>query len=272
MINYTERITLLVDDIVRRVPDLAYIDPSRVLIFARFGRTRADGAFATCHCLNLPPSDPGYYFWQDRASGLVTRRSEWFVTKSPTVQLGAARVEYMISFCLPRFCDQSFARSKKHALYPDAEPWLAKLDTIVHELYHVDPEGCGIRRILRGDGSVSPYAHSPSFFRDVSRMVHGYLESGPDPETYEFLRYDFETLVGRYGGVVGTTFRGYPSFPQRYIEAASEQPETPEPQVRIERLKAPPLQTRFTADDLHVREFRAHTSCRLVRTGEHRAA
>jgi hypothetical protein len=66
MINYTERITLLVDDVVRRVPRLSYIDPKRLLIFARFGRTSAEGAYATCHCVNLPPSDPGYYFWRDR--------------------------------------------------------------------------------------------------------------------------------------------------------------------------------------------------------------
>lgn len=272
MINYTERITLLIDDVVRRVPALAYIDPSQVLVFARFGRSDADGAYATCHCLNLPASEPGHYFWQDRATGRVTRRSEWFVTRSPVVHVGTAPVEYLISFCLPRFCDQSFARSRKHDLYPDAEPWLAKLDTIVHELYHVDPDGCGIRRILRGDGSVSPHAHSPSFFRDVSRMVRGYLASRPDPEMYEFLRYDFDELVQRDGGVVGTTFKGFPSFPQRYIELAREQPGTPEPDVRVERLKATPVQTQFTADDLHVREFLPHISRRLVRTGEHRAA
>ena len=47
MINYTERITLLVDDLVKRVPALRYIDPTRVLVFARFGRSHADGAYAT---------------------------------------------------------------------------------------------------------------------------------------------------------------------------------------------------------------------------------
>ena len=120
--------------------------------------------------MNLPTSDPGYYFWRDRASGQVTRRSEWFVTKSPVVELGPTSIAYLISFCLPRFCDQTFARSRKQELYPGAEPWLARLDTIVHELYHVDPDGCGIRRIFRPDGSLSPHAHGPSFFTDVAAM------------------------------------------------------------------------------------------------------
>ena len=85
MINYTDRLTLLMRDIVSRVPTLSFIDPDDVLLFARAGRTDAEGAFATCHCLSLPPSEPGYYFWRDRDTGRITRRSEWFVTKSPTV-------------------------------------------------------------------------------------------------------------------------------------------------------------------------------------------
>ena len=45
MINYTERITLLMQDIVRRTPLLSFIDLSEVLVFARFGRSDACIAF-----------------------------------------------------------------------------------------------------------------------------------------------------------------------------------------------------------------------------------
>ena len=85
VIHYTERLTLLMQDIVARVPTLSFIDMKDVLVFARSGRSDADGAFATCHCLTLPASEPGYYFWRDRSSQRITRRSEWFVTKSPAV-------------------------------------------------------------------------------------------------------------------------------------------------------------------------------------------
>ena len=88
MINYTERIALLMQDIVARTPRLSFIDLTEVLVFGRFGRSDAEGAFATCHCLTLPESEPGYYFWRDRATGELTRRSEWFVTKSPDVRVG----------------------------------------------------------------------------------------------------------------------------------------------------------------------------------------
>src|SRR6187200_2052169 len=181
MINYTERITLLIDDIVSRVPALHYVDPARLLVFARFGRSDADGAYATCHCLNLPESEPGYYFWRDRSTGQLTRRSEWFVTKSPEVRVGGTRIKYLVSFVLPRFCDQSLERSRKADLYPKDTPgWLAKLDTIVHELYHIDPDESGIRRVSRSDGSDSPRSHGPLFYEDVAEMVDRYLHSGAD--------------------------------------------------------------------------------------------
>jgi hypothetical protein len=274
MINYTERLTLLMQDVVARVPTLSFIDIGSLLVFGRSGRSSAEGAFATCHCLSLPPSDPGYYFWRDRASGRITRRSEWFVTKSPIVTLGPRRVNYMISFALPRFCDQSLGRSKKERFYPGGEPWMAKLDTVIHELYHIDPEQCGIRRIEREDGTYSAHCHGHKFFEEVADMVATYLSTNPDPAAYEFLRYDFDTLESRFGGVVGNSFRSFPSYPQRYIERLAEQLpcDADGDNVAVEPLRAPQAPTRYTEDDLHVRQFLKDTSRRLVRKGAFRAA
>ena len=44
MINYTERLTLLMQDIVARVPTLSFIDIADVLVFARFGPLRTPKA------------------------------------------------------------------------------------------------------------------------------------------------------------------------------------------------------------------------------------
>ena len=141
MINYTERLTLLMQDIVSRVPALSFIDHGDVLVFARSGRSNAEGAFATCHCLTLPPSEPGYYFWRDRATH-AHHAALGVVRHEVAGGHASARapIKYMISFALPRFCDQSLDRSRKERFYPGAEPWIAKLDTVIHELYHIDPE------------------------------------------------------------------------------------------------------------------------------------
>ena len=264
MINYTERLTALMGDIVARVPTLSFIDLQRTLVFARAGRSGSEGAYATCHCICLPASEPGYYFWRDRRTGRLTRRSEWFVTKSPEVRVGDRDINYMISVALPRFCDQRLVRSRKQAHYSGEPDWIAKLDTIVHELYHIDPERPGIRRMEKADGTYSANCHGHRFFEDVVGMVKQYLASGPDTEVYEFLQYDFEALTTRYGPVAATTFRSFPSYPQRYTEVLDPQPAEPDVvECRVEPLKAPRVATRFTAEDLVLREFRPQSTRRV---------
>ncbi len=273
MINYTDRISELMDDIVARVPTLSFIDTSRVLVFARAGRADAEGAYATCHCICLPASEPGYYFWRDRSTGRLTRRSEWFVTKSPTVNVGRESIDYMVSFALPRFCDQRLARSRKQVHYKGQPDWVAKLDTIVHELYHIDPERPGIRRMERADGTYSANCHGQRFFENVVEMVRQYLDSKPDPAVTDFLKHDLGELTSMHGGVVGTTFRSFPSYPQRYTEVLNPQPLPPEElSCRVEGLKVPRVKTCFTEDDLAIRQFLPHSSHQLVRKGKHCAA
>lgn len=270
MINYTERIALLMQDVVARTPRLSFIDLSEVIIFGRFGRSDAEGAFATCHCLTLPETEPGYYFWKDRETGELTRRSPWFVTKSPLVKVGTRQIKYLISFVLPRFCDQTLTRSRKADLYPGGEPWLAKLDTLIHELYHIDPAETGIRAVQRADGSRSPRTHGPLFYEDVAQMVHSYLATRPDERLYEFLSHDFNALTLRYGGVAATTFKNFPSFPQRYMQTVDLP--TPDSCVRVEPLKAAAQPVIYTEDDLHIRQFTDSSSRRLTRKGQHCAA
>jgi len=274
MINYTDALSMLIADIVQRVPTLSFIDPKDVLVFGRFGRSTAEGAFATCHCLSLPASEPGYYFWRDRATGAITRRSEWFVTKSPVVTLADRPVKYLISFALPRFCDQSLDRSRKERFYPGSPAWLAKLDTVVHELYHIDPELTGIRRIEKEDGTYSANCHGHRFFEQVAEMVQTYVDSKPNPGIYEFLRHDLGTLESRFGGVTGTSFRTFPSFPQRYIERLAEQPpsEADGAGVRVEPLCVSHQPTRYTDQDLELRQFSKVVSRRVTRARQCKAA
>ena len=226
MIHYTARIARLMDDIVTRVPALSFINLRRIVIFARDGRASTDGPFATCHAVNQPPSDPTHYWWRDRR-GRMVRRSEWFIVKSPVVSVNGERIDYMISFALPRFCDQTLARSHKEDLYPrrlSREPMVAKLDTIVHELYHIDPDQTGIRKLERADGGRSAHSHGPAFYRSVAGMVREYLDSGPELEMVDFLRYGSRELLARYGEVQATAFDNFPSFPQRYFEPLVQQP------------------------------------------------
>jgi hypothetical protein len=262
MIDYTRHVRLLMEDIVTRVPALGHIDLQRVLVFARLGRTQTHGAYATCHSLMLPDSEPAYYFWRDRRTGAVSRRSEWFVTRSPEVRAGGRRISHLVSIALPRFCDQTLKDTHKERVYEPCREWVAKLDTIVHELYHVDPHQGGIRRSVKADGSPAAQAHTPQFFRDVQHMVREYIAGRPDPAVWEFLTLDFDSLGRRYGGVAGTTFRDFPAFPQRYRERLAEQPRGPR---AVQIVPLPPRTHRrlFTEADLVMREFLPNSTRRL---------
>ena len=264
-INYTGQLNRLMADVVARVPQLSFIDLNRVLVFARPGRSSADGPYASCHSLRLPTSDPGYFFWRDRDTGAITRRSEWFVTKSPDVYVDGRLMNYMISFALPRFTDQALSRSRKRVLYPQGTPdWVAKLDTVIHELYHIDPEQDCLRRFQSADGRELEVLHSQTYFEDVAGFVQQYLATNPDPQVLEFLQYDFEALRARYGGVGAATFRAFPSYPRRYREVVHDQPLPLDLQsTPVEKIADAVPGTMFDDDDLQLREFRG-TSSRVI--------
>jgi hypothetical protein len=131
----------------------------------------------------------------------------------------------------------------------------------------------GIRRIERADGTYSANCHGERFFADVVAMVHQYIDSRPDPAVYDFLAHNFDELTTRHGGIVGTAFRGFPSYPQRYTQVLDPQPAPPaEMDCRVEPLNVPRVPTRYTENELVMRQFLRHSSRRVIRTGKSVAA
>lgn len=255
MIDYTARLTTLMEDIVQRVPALGFIDMRDVLVFARHGRRGAGGALATCHTLGSPAQGPDRYAWVDRRTRRVVRQSEWFVVRVPEVRIAGRAIRHLISFALPRFCEQTLNDAGKHGRYPEGAPWLAKLDTVIHELYHIDPGAGGIRRAARADGTVSRRAHGPDFHRRVAALARAYLATRPDPSLLDFLACDSRELARRHGGVTGRTFRNYPSFPQPYLDPVDGP--APAPGVALVRLPKHRQPARYAEGDLRRRRFMA---------------
>ncbi len=253
MFHFTDALASLIADIAARVPALAHIQPDRTLVFARRGRSGADGPNATCHCLTLPTSDPGYYFWADADTGAITRRSPLFVTRSPEVLIDGKAIDYMISVALPRFSDQTSRRKLERYADTGLPAWVSRLDTVVHELYHIAPDNRGLRRLVRPDGSEDDRPHPPQFFADVKRLVCEYLAADPPAGILEVVRHDFGALLDRYGAVVGTTFRDA-SYPQRYVHVLEEQPSS-DADVLIVPLKDTATRPRYTEADLITRCF-----------------
>ena len=254
--NVTHHLDLLIRDIVSRVPALSAIDPDRLLVFARSGRSDALGPYATCHALTLPDSAPGYHFWRDTATGQITRRTRGFVLRSPEVHRHGRRIDHLISFSLPRFFDQPLEGTHKAAWYPGAPEWVARLDTVVHELHHIDPGAPGIRRVERADGQVASGTHTRGFYEKVASLVRAYLDTRPNAEMLEVIQHDFATLRARHGAIRGLTFRTFPCFPRRYPVAVDESAgEVPLPGVPVVPWTGRAPQTVYTDADLQMRVF-----------------
>ena len=214
-------------------------------MFARSGRADREGPYATCHCICLSAERSRLYFWRDQTTGALTRRSEWFVTKSPAC--ASARPDRLHGFVHAAAVLRSAAgRAQQAGALPGHPDWMAKLDTIVHELYHIDPDQPGIRRIERADGTPSTKCHSPGFFEDVVEMVTQYLTSNPDPE---YPRVPSLRLRGPDSHGMAES-SGRRSNPIRRIRAATSkssqpQPDAPSYDCPVEPLELPRVATHF---------------------------
>ena len=96
-------------------------------------------------------------------------------------------VLYLMTFCLPRFLNQSFDD---------------KLVTVFHELFHISPHFDGDLR--RHGGRYAVHSHSQrQYDQHMAALARAYLATDPDPGLLAFLRYNFAELRRRHGAVVG---------------------------------------------------------------------
>ena len=98
-----------------------------------------------------------------------------------------AEMLYVVTFCLPRFLDQTFEE---------------KLVTVFHELYHISPAFDGDLR--RHPGRCSVHSHSKDGYdAHMGELVRDYLADHPDPDLFAFLRLTYAQLWDRHGGITG---------------------------------------------------------------------
>ena len=245
-------------DIVRRTPSLSFIDLSEVLVFARFGRSEAEGAFATCHCLT-----PARRASLATTSGAIatraqlTRRSEWFVTKSPVVRLGDAadQLPDLVRRCRASAIRRS-QRSRKEELYPGA-PSLARearhdrARALSHRSRGVRDPAHRARRRQRLVRCARPAVLTstwPEWCRPISR-------SAPDPAMYEFLQRRLRRARRAVRRRRGDDVPEFPVVSAALHRTAASMPAAPTRSVRVEPLKPLTQPVRYTEDDLHIRQF-----------------
>lgn len=173
--HFTQHISLLCEDITRRMEIFQHIDMQRILVsFVRSRNERLWGLQAKLVPLRF------------RDGGLTAKRRGYYY-KVQQFFVDDVELHYVLSFYLPRFLNQSFEE---------------KMITIFHELYHVGPEFSGDIRRFEGTQSVHNRSQR-EYDRWMAYYAREYLCSEPPRIRYDFLKLNFEELQARYGAVVG---------------------------------------------------------------------
>ncbi len=176
-LDITARIARLCADVAARCPDLAHIDTSAVLFTVTPARNRsAYGLQARVTPMRF-------------RGGALTRRVRGTVYQVQRYFVGGREVLYLVTFCLPRFLDQTFEE---------------KLVTVFHELYHIGPDFNGDLR--RHDGRYAVHSKSKKAYDDrMAALARRYLADHPDPGELGFLRRRASQLWREHGGITGVT-------------------------------------------------------------------
>lgn len=175
--NLTDDVALVVHLLAKRVPRLAHLRPAQIIHGITQARNRSRyGVFAECHGLRFKHGKREH----------VAGKHAWVW---PEVRVRGQEILYYITYFLPRFLDQ---------------PPQHRLNTLVHELWHISPHFNGDLRRFAGRNEF----HGESFDRDVDALCAEALGQ-LDIERFPFLRWTFEELVDRFGGVVGARLKHF---------------------------------------------------------------
>jgi hypothetical protein len=173
--DFCGHVRRLCGDIVERCDELKHIDTSRLL----FGITQARSGVR--HGLQARVTPLRFRHGQlfRKRGGVTYRVQRYFVDGKEML--------YLVTFCLPRFLDQSFED---------------KFVTLFHELYHIGPTFEGDLRCL--DGPCRLHSRDKGAYdAHMAALAREYLSTGADSSLHAFLRLDFAQLLHRHGSVVG---------------------------------------------------------------------
>lgn len=173
--DFTSHVQRLLFDIVARCSEFGHIDVSRLLVGVLQARhERGHGLQARVTPLRFP-------------HGQLTRQRRGITYQVQRYFLDDVEFLYVVTFCLPRFLDQSFDD---------------KFITLFHELYHIGPAFNGDLR--RHQGRYQIHTRSQRRYdRHMAELARAYLAGKPNPELHAFLRMNFNQLHRKHGGVIG---------------------------------------------------------------------
>jgi len=174
--NFTDHTRLVCADMVARLPELAHIDLSRVaMAFSQVRSGSKHGVLATMTPLRF------------EGGATTSQRRGRIYTGQRLIDASGREMLYILTCYLPRFMNLSLQD---------------KVETLIHELWHISPEFNGDLRRFAG----RCYAHGDSqaaYDKQVAQLAQRWWAAQPPEACYAFLRHQFATLQAEYGQVIG---------------------------------------------------------------------
>ena len=173
---FNEALGLLIGEILRWVPDLNHIKLNQLRVSVTYNKSRSrSGLLAYLLPMKFRGGSPVE----------VRHRGKHVYHWAMLPQFHEGReILYLIYFMVPRFTNLSFRD---------------KLETIIHELYHVHPDFNGDLR--RFSGRSQWHGNMKDYDRKVSQMTDCFLNSPHNPHVYEFLKGNHGRLMRKYGNI-----------------------------------------------------------------------
>lgn len=194
-LDFNARMADLVGEVAGKVAEFRHVDPTRIRVSAAFNRSRArDGVLA--YILPLRYRD-GLPIEVRRHRGKVYH---WAMFPQ---HRDGVEIFYYLYFMLPRFLNL---------------PFREKLETVVHELYHIHPQFNGDLRRFKGRSPT--HGNSREYDRRVREVTDHFLASEHNEDRYEFLRGGAHHLRLRYGEIHA---RHFPEPRPKLIKVISEE-------------------------------------------------
>ncbi len=174
--DYTAALRRVCEDICFRVGEFRTIDMDRVAL--SLSQTRSSSTYGVYASLTPLRFEEG-------KMETFNRGRRWGIQRLPSRE--GPDYLYILYVFVPRFMDLRLTD---------------KLETIVHELYHISPKFDGDLRRFEG----RCYAHGSSqkkYDAAVFSLLRKWLEQNPPPELWDFLHWNYQELSVRFGSVCG---------------------------------------------------------------------
>jgi len=174
--DFTTHMRALCEDICRRLPEFSHIEMDQVTVAVCQTRKRvAHGMYASLTPMRF-----------ENGELVGAKRGRQYSFQRLYDEAGREQL-YILSFYLPRFMEVDF---------------LEKLSTVIHELWHINPEFDGDLR--RHAGRCYAHSHSRDIYdAQMEQLAKRYLATSPPEHLTRFLHLTFGQLQQRHGIVFG---------------------------------------------------------------------